>query len=136
VRPAVGQVVLAINGTVLGEALLVPGRFVIGRTPDNDMQIDNRFVSRHHAQIVTTEDGSWIEDLNSTNGIFVRGKRVRRCKLQVGDVATIGTHELRYSRATPEPSTGSLPAAAVANAAEKTTPAQRTAKVRLKQPSA
>jgi type II secretory pathway predicted ATPase ExeA/pSer/pThr/pTyr-binding forkhead associated (FHA) protein len=107
-RPPVGQVVVAANGTVLGEALLVPGRFVIGRTPDNDLQIDNRFVSRHHAQIVTTEDGSWIEDLNSTNGIFVRGKRVRRCKLQVGDIAMIGTHELRYSRVTPE-STGSLP---------------------------
>ena len=99
---------LAANGTVLGEALLVPGRFVIGRTPDNDLQIDNRFVSRHHAQIVTTEDGSWIEDLNSTNGIFVRGKRVRRCKLQIGDIAMIGTHELRYSRVTPE-TTGSLP---------------------------
>jgi type II secretory pathway predicted ATPase ExeA len=107
-RPPVGQIVLAVNGTVLGEALLVPGRFVIGRTPDNDLQIDNRFVSRHHAQIVTTEDGSWIEDLNSTNGIFVRGKRVRRCRLQVGDVAMIGTHELRYSRVTPE-ITGSIP---------------------------
>jgi type II secretory pathway predicted ATPase ExeA len=107
-RPPVGQIVLAANGAVLGEALLVPGRFVIGRTPDNDLQIDNRFVSRHHAQIVTTEDGSWIEDLNSTNGIFVRGKRIRRCKLQVGDIAMIGTHELRYSRVTPE-TTGSLP---------------------------
>jgi general secretion pathway protein A len=109
-RPPVGQVVLAVNGTVLGESLLVPGRFVIGRTPDNDLQIDNRFVSRHHAQIITTEDGSWIEDLNSTNGIFVRGKRVRRCRLQVGDVAMIGTHELRYSRVTPEV-TESVPAA-------------------------
>jgi type II secretory pathway predicted ATPase ExeA len=107
-RPPVGQIVLAVNGTVLGEALLVPGRYVIGRTPDNDLQIDNRFVSRHHAQIVTTEDGSWIEDLNSTNGIFVRGKRIRRCRLQVGDVAMIGTHELRYSRITPEV-TGSIP---------------------------
>ncbi len=109
-RPPVGQVVLAVNGTVLGESLLVPGRFVIGRTPDNDLQIDNRFVSRHHAQIITTEDGSWIEDLNSTNGIFVRGKRVRRCRLQVGDIAMIGTHELRYSRVTPE-LTESVPAA-------------------------
>jgi pSer/pThr/pTyr-binding forkhead associated (FHA) protein len=90
---------------------------VIGRTPDNDMQIDNRFVSRHHAQIVTTEDGSWIEDLNSTNGIFVRGKRVRRCKLQVGDVAMIGTHELRYSRAGPESTTGSVPEVSAAAAA-------------------
>jgi general secretion pathway protein A len=116
-RPPVGQIVLAVNGTVLGEALLVPGRFVIGRTPDNDMQIDNRFVSRHHAQIVTTEDGSWIEDLNSTNGIFVRGKRVRRCKLQVGDVAMIGTHELRYSRAGPESTTGSVPEVSAAAAA-------------------
>jgi general secretion pathway protein A len=111
-RPSrvLSKLVLSTDGKTVSELHLIPGRKVIGRTPDNDLQIDNRFVSRHHAQIITTEDGSWIEDLNSTNGIFVRGKRVRRCRLQVGDVAMIGTHELRYSRVTPEV-TESVPAA-------------------------
>ena len=31
-----------------------PGRLIVGRTPDNDVQIDSRFVSRHHCQIITT----------------------------------------------------------------------------------
>ena len=59
---------------------------MIGRTPDNDLQIDSRFVSRHHCQIITTADGSVIEDLNSTNGMYVKGKRVRRHNLNDGDV--------------------------------------------------
>ena len=42
------------------------------------MQIDSKFVSRHHCQIITTADGSSLEDLNSTNGVYVKCKRVRR----------------------------------------------------------
>jgi pSer/pThr/pTyr-binding forkhead associated (FHA) protein len=97
--------VLSLNGAPLAETLLVPGRFIIGRTPDNDLQIDGRFVSRHHAQIVTSGEGSSIEDLNSTNGIFVRGKRVRRRRLVDGDVVKIGLHELAYFRSDPAATT-------------------------------
>jgi pSer/pThr/pTyr-binding forkhead associated (FHA) protein len=66
---------------------------------DNDLQVDSRFISRHHAQVVTTFEGSWIEDLNSTNGVYVRGKRIRRHRLAEGDVVQIGQHSLAYSRA-------------------------------------
>jgi pSer/pThr/pTyr-binding forkhead associated (FHA) protein len=97
-QPPVGRLVLSLRGAVVTESLLAPGRFVIGRTGDNDLQIDSKFVSRHHAQIVTTRDGSSIEDLNSTNGIFVRGRRIRRSKLIEGDVVKIGVHELIYQR--------------------------------------
>ncbi len=97
-QPPVGRLTLALQGSVITESLLAPGRFVIGRTTDNDLQIDSKFVSRHHAQIVTTRDGSSIEDLNSTNGIFVRGRRIRRSKLIEGDVVKIGVHELIYQR--------------------------------------
>jgi pSer/pThr/pTyr-binding forkhead associated (FHA) protein len=48
---------------------------------------------------VTTTEGSWIEDLNSTNGIYVRGKRIRRHRLAEGDVVQIGQHSITYSRA-------------------------------------
>ncbi len=97
-QPPIGRLILSLKGAVVTESLLAPGRFVIGRTGDNDLQIDSKFVSRHHAQIVTTRDGSSIEDLNSTNGIFVRGRRIRRSKLIEGDVVKIGVHELIYQR--------------------------------------
>ncbi len=72
------------------------GRLVIGRTPDNDLQIDSKFISRHHCQIVTQADSCLIEDLNSTNGIYVQSKRVRRHNLNDGDVVQVGQHEIMY----------------------------------------
>jgi type II secretory pathway predicted ATPase ExeA len=99
--PPVGRIVLSLQGAELTEAYLVPGRYIIGRTTDNDLPVESKFVSRHHAQVVTTTEGSWIEDLNSTNGIFVKGKRVRRHRLVAGDVVRIGQHELAYFRSEP-----------------------------------
>ena len=94
---AVSKLVLSTDGKAVAELHLVPGRKVIGRTPDNDLQIDSKFISRHHCQLVTGSDGlTVIEDLNSTNGIMVRDKRVRRHSLRDGDVVTIGQHEILY----------------------------------------
>ncbi|MBK7252139.1 MAG: AAA family ATPase [Gammaproteobacteria bacterium] len=90
------RIVLASDGRTIAELPLRAGRVVIGRTPDNDLQLDSRFVSRHHCQIVTTAGGCVIEDLNSTNGMYVQARRVRRHSLADGDVVTIGRHELRY----------------------------------------
>jgi pSer/pThr/pTyr-binding forkhead associated (FHA) protein len=95
--PPVGRVVLSKRGVLLDHALLVPGRFIVGRTTDNDMQIDSKFVSRHHMQLITSVDNCYVEDLNSTNGVFLNGKRVRRHKLQPGDVIKLGMHEVTYS---------------------------------------
>jgi pSer/pThr/pTyr-binding forkhead associated (FHA) protein len=78
------------------ERELRPGRLVIGRTADNDLQIDSKFISRHHCQIVTQTDSCVIEDLNSTNGIYVQSKRVRRYNLNDGDVVQVGQHEIMY----------------------------------------
>jgi general secretion pathway protein A len=100
-QPPVGRLVLTLKGSKVQESYLVPGRIFIGRTADNDLQIESKYVSRHHAQVVTTTDGSWLEDLNSTNGVFVRERRVRRHRFQEGDVVKIGMHELTYYRAEP-----------------------------------
>jgi type II secretory pathway predicted ATPase ExeA len=100
-QPPVGRLVLSLKGVQVSETYLVPGRVLIGRTPENDLQIESKYVSRHHAQVMTTVDGSSIEDLNSTNGMFVRGKRVRRHRLQEGDVVKLGMHELAYLRVEP-----------------------------------
>jgi pSer/pThr/pTyr-binding forkhead associated (FHA) protein len=45
---------------------------------------------------VTTRDGSTLEDLNSTNGVYVKSKRVRRHHLNDGDVIALGRHEILY----------------------------------------
>jgi general secretion pathway protein A len=92
----VGRILLASEGKTVVERELKPGRLVIGRTPDNDLQIDSKFISRHHCQIVTQPDSCLIEDLNSTNGIFVQSKRVRRHNLNDGDVVQVGQHEIMY----------------------------------------
>jgi general secretion pathway protein A len=90
------RVLLASGGQTLSTHSLYLGRLIIGRTAANDLQIESRFVSRHHCQIVTTPQSCVIEDLNSTNGITVHGKRVRYHNLNDGDVVTIGQHELLY----------------------------------------
>jgi general secretion pathway protein A len=95
-RLVLGRVLLAVGGKTVAEAELKLGRFIIGRTGENDLQVDSKFVSRHHAQIITTLHTSIIEDLNSTNGIYSRKKRVRRRILNDGDVIHIGQHEIMY----------------------------------------
>ena len=94
--PPVGRILLASGGKTVLERELRPGRLVIGRTPDNDLQIDSKFISRHHCQIVTQPNSCLIEDLNSTNGIYVQSKRVRRYNLNDGDVVQVGQHEIMY----------------------------------------
>ena len=92
----VGRILLASAGKTVMERELKPCRLVIGRTPDNDLQIDSKFISRHHCHIVTQADSCLIEDLNSTNGIYVQSKRVRRYNLNDGDVVQVGQHEIMY----------------------------------------
>ncbi len=93
---ALGRLLVATDGRTVQEISLRIGRVIIGRIPDNDVQIDSRFISRHHCQVITTALSCVIEDLNSTNGIYVKSNRVRRHHLNDGDVVLIGKHELIY----------------------------------------
>ena len=92
----VGRLLIATDGRTVQEVPLRIGRLIVGRTPDNDIHIDSRFVSRHHCQIITTAHSCVVEDLNSTNGIYVKSARVRRHYLNDGDVVLVGKHELIY----------------------------------------
>src|SRR5947207_3040871 len=92
----VARLLVATEGRTVQEIPRPIGRVIIGRTPDNDVQIDSRFISRHHCQVITTAPSCVIEDLNSTNGTYVKSNRVRRHHLNDGDVVLIGKHELIY----------------------------------------
>ena len=52
-RPALARLLIATDGRTVQEVALRPGRLIIGRTPDNDVHIDSRFISRHHCQVIT-----------------------------------------------------------------------------------
>ena len=60
------------------------------------MQIDSGSVSRHHALIIVGPREAIIEDLNSTNGVIVNGRKVTRQPLADGDAVTIGEIQFRY----------------------------------------
>jgi uncharacterized coiled-coil DUF342 family protein len=67
---------------------------LIGRSAECQVQTQDALVSRRHARIVW-DGGYWIEDLGSSNGVFVGGERVQRAPLRPGDEVRCGTLLLR-----------------------------------------
>jgi len=96
IEQPVARILIGHAAKTVDERELRPGRLIIGRTSDNDIAIDSKFISRHHCQIITTQDSCVIEDLNSTNGIYVKSKRVRKHNFNDGDVVLVGQHEIMY----------------------------------------
>ncbi len=71
-------------------------RIRVGRTPDNDLQLDENWMSRHHATLRLGTDATVVEDAGSTNGVFVNGRRVRRELLRDGDELAFGKARFRF----------------------------------------
>jgi len=83
-------------GQLVLERELARGSLCIGRSSDNELCIESRYVSRQHCRIVTDERRCVLEDVNSTNGLYVNDKRVRRHRLRNGDVVRVGEHRMHY----------------------------------------
>ncbi|MDX6477363.1 MAG: hypothetical protein QOH95_2874 [Gaiellaceae bacterium] len=73
-------------------------RVVLGRSKDADLQVTDPNVSRRHAELRQEGATYWLIDLDSTNGVEVRGKRVKRLKLEDGTRFTMGSTEISFSR--------------------------------------
>lgn len=73
-------------------------RVVIGRSRDCDIQLADANVSRRHAEVRQEGATFWIVDLDSTNGIEVNGRRLKRAKLEEGDRVVLGSTELTFRR--------------------------------------
>jgi pSer/pThr/pTyr-binding forkhead associated (FHA) protein len=93
----VTQIEVCSDGDRLSVQSFPLGRIIVGRSPDNEIYIKSKFVSRHHAQLVSDESGCVIEDLNSTNGVFLGEKQVKKHRLRNGDIVALGVHELVYT---------------------------------------
>ena len=72
-------------------------RAVVGRLDSCDLPINDRSVSREHARLSRLRDTYILEDLGSTNGTLVNGRRINESViLRAGDVVTFGSIEFRY----------------------------------------
>ena len=90
------KLILGFNGETLREYDLDQEIMTIGRKTDNDIHIDNLAVSGNHARILTILNDSFIEDLGSTNGTFINGRKISKHALRNGETIAIGKHELKY----------------------------------------
>lgn len=90
------KIILSMDGVVLQEYPLSKERMTIGRKAHNDIVIDNLAVSGEHAAIVTIQNDSFLEDLDSTNGVMVNGASTKKHFLQNSDVIEIGKYKIKY----------------------------------------
>jgi hypothetical protein len=74
---------------------LAEGQFMIGRSTDCQLSLDDPLVSRNHAKLTVYTDKVTVEDLGSRNGVRVNGDRIDHVHaLEHGDRLTIGTQDM------------------------------------------
>lgn len=82
-----------LSGPVMGHTVsLGEAPKEVGRAENADIVISDEGVSRRHARFYLRDDGAYVEDLESSNGVYVNGKRIDRFQhLHQGDKITLGT---------------------------------------------
>ncbi len=96
------EVEITRDGQAPRRVRLADGAFRLGRHEDNDIVLDGREVSRHHARLLLDGSDVVIEDLSSGNGVLVAGRLIRDGLVAEGDVIQIATFELSYHHVVPE----------------------------------
>lgn len=110
------KLMLKFEAAFIREIKLDKPAFSMGRKPDNDIVLDNAAVSGHHCKMYES-GGTWfVEDLNSTNGTFVNGKKTLKAGLKPGDIITLVKYSLVFTEDS-APATAARP--------EQTLPPQR-----------
>ena len=89
------RLILTHDGAVIREYKLEKERTTVGRKPHNDIHLEDPTVSGEHAVFLKLQH-FYVEDLGSTNGIILNGKKVTKRQLNHGDVIRIGRHEFKF----------------------------------------
>jgi hypothetical protein len=98
-RPAHKRITRVLVGKIGAQKLRFPlfkDKLTIGRTVDNDIQLNAAYVSRRHAVIQTEGDTTRVIDWGSKNGVYVNSNLVKEHFLTSGDILTIGNTRFRY----------------------------------------
>lgn len=95
VRQALPKYVLrGVSGKFFGRSFALSSSTTVGRAPECTLRLDEAGISRTHARLLPSEEGVQFEDLGSTNGTFLNGKRVLHGVARVGD--ELGFDTLRF----------------------------------------
>lgn len=103
VESCVGQRLKKINRSEVmklsykGQTLAITDVITIGRDKNNDIDVQDKLASRHHAVVQKIKSSYFIKDLESTNGTFVNGQKVPKNKffrLHKNDVVKVGRTSL------------------------------------------
>ncbi len=80
------------KGNDKGRSISIPqrGTILIGRDSSAALQVRDSMTSRLHIKIESRDDEYWLHDLESLNGTFLNGQRIREAKLNYGDLIKIG----------------------------------------------
>jgi pSer/pThr/pTyr-binding forkhead associated (FHA) protein len=71
----------------------------IGTNPDNDIKIEDTHVSRYHAQLMQINEEEYIiEDLNSTNGTYVNGQKIKKVTVTVNDKIVLAEYDFDLAK--------------------------------------
>lgn len=91
----VQKLYLTLNRETLQEFDLTESKILIGRSELCDININSRFVSKHHALLVRTDEAMHLLDLKSTNGTFINSRRIDTKVLQHDDIISLGNHGIK-----------------------------------------
>lgn len=91
------KLMLKFEAAFIREIRLDKPSFTLGRKPDNDIVLDNAAVSGHHCRMYESGGTWYVEDLNSTNGTFVNGKKTLKAGLKNGDTVNLVKFSLVYA---------------------------------------
>ena len=89
---------LVFGGKLKGKAFALPpqGKVILGRSKDASITIPDINLSRAHCAVAATPEGYMLEDLESTNGTYVNGKRVQQVLLRESDRIVLGETEMEF----------------------------------------
>lgn len=89
------RLILTHEGAVIREYKLDKEKTTVGRKPSNDIHLEDPTVSGEHAVFLNLKN-FYVEDLGSTNGVILNGKRITKRQLENGDIVRIGRHEFKF----------------------------------------
>lgn len=90
------KLILKFEAAVLKEVPFIASVLTVGRKLDNDLVIDHPAVSGHHCKIMLQGDTYFVEDLSSTNGTLVNGKKIIKAGLHHQDNIGVAKHTLVF----------------------------------------
>jgi len=91
-----------LSGPLKGTQFELDGSATIGRNTDNTIHLEDLQISRRHAVIEQTKNGTFVRDLGSGNGTYIGDRRVLEYRLNDGDIIRVGTIEIRFEGVEPE----------------------------------